>query len=56
MQKIVVPPSPHCEWNRVAVMTLTGQGRLYILPADEGRQETGQQETKVLLRYIVQFF
>ena len=56
LEKIVVPQSPHCEWNGVAVMTLTGQGRLSILPADEGCQETGQQETQVLLRYIVQFF
>ena len=50
LEKITVPPSPHCEWSGAAVMTLTGQGRLFILPVeDNGQQETGQQKTQVLL-------
>ena len=32
LEKAVMPPAGHLQWNGEAIATLTGQGRLYILP------------------------
>ena len=40
LEKMSHPPNGHCEWDGNAIVTLTGQGRLYILPKESEKAGT----------------
>ena len=49
LEKIKNPPLPHSQWGGAAIMTLTGQGRLFILPDND--QDSQNKKVCIILLY-----